>query len=143
LVQWRGITKITNEIIQETETKTKNDLPWTAVHIWGLASLQTLGIDPVYILKDQQEAIYYIPLDQDYDRGTIASRYNGNVKEIVAQTEIQSNQLWWDKVTFINLPQYAGQLVLMVVETNNQQWLLQIDYASYHANKQYMKQRFN
>lgn len=143
IVQGRWITKISNEVLQENETTNQTSLPWTVVHIGGLASLQTLGIDPVYILKDQQEAIYYIPLGQKYDRGSIASRYNGNIKEIVAQTEIQANELRWDKITFINLPQYAGQLVLMVVDTWNQQWLLQIDYTSYHKNKQHMKQRFN
>jgi hypothetical protein len=48
---------------------------------------------PELVNKEQQKEIYYIKLNQPYDWNTIASRYNGNIKEIVTQSELQANEL--------------------------------------------------
>jgi hypothetical protein len=50
--------------------------------------------------------------------------------------------LRWNKIVFINLPQFAGQLVLMHLQTNTEQRLIQINYDIYHQSKALMKSRF-
>ncbi len=146
VVPGRWITKISNQTLlaEQAQPTGKNQvgLAGTNVYLWDLASLKTLGVSPQYILDDIQKNIYYALVDANINWSTLATRYNGSIKEIVTQAEIQANQLRWNKITYINLPQYASQLVLMVVEIGSEEWFIQVDYSIYHTSKQHMKQRF-
>lgn len=138
------ITTIDNTPTNNTEPSksTIKVLPSTSIYIWWLASLQKLGLIYDYILKDDK-GIYYVRLAQNQDLAALARSYNGNTVEIVSDADLQKNQLFGDMVTFINIPQYANNIVLMVVDIKEEKRLIQIDYTMYHENKQYIKERFN
>lgn len=127
---------------QNIEKPTIKILPETSIYIGGLASLQKLWLIYEYILKDDKW-IYYTRLSNKQDLATLARSYNGNIVEIVSDADLQKNQLFGDMITFINIPQYANNIVLMVVDIQDERRLIQIDYLKYHENKEYIRQRFN
>lgn len=157
IVPSKSITRINNtnlRLEENTNNTETNDntassnkkmviLPQTSIYIWGLASLQKLSINYEYILKDDQN-IYYVYLGkQEQDFWAIARAYNGNIVEIVTDVELQKHQLFGNAITFINIPQYKNNLVLMIVYINNDIRLVQVDFEKYHNAKWYIKERFN
>ena len=66
----------------------------------------------------------------------------GNVYEMVTEAEILQNQLFGDKVSYINLSMFKDVWVLMVVEIDGEVWLLQIPANQYHQSKDYIKSLF-
>jgi hypothetical protein len=52
------------------------------------------------------------------------------------------NQLFGDKVSFINLPEYKNKMVVMLLTVNGQYWLIQMSYEKYHHAKSYLKNLF-
>jgi len=118
-------------------------LPWTQKHIGQIASLQKLGIEYQYILKDDKD-IYYVSLGEtDQNRWQIARSFEGNIFEIITQAEINKNNLFGESVTYINIPQYQNDIVLMVIYHEGEQRLIQVDYDIYHESKEHMKKHFN
>lgn len=66
----------------------------------------------------------------------------GNIYEMVTESEILHNQLFGDKVSYINLSSFKDIRVLMVIEIDNDVWLLQIPADQYHYSKDYLKSLF-
>ena len=66
----------------------------------------------------------------------------GNVYVMATESEILQNQLFGDKVSFINLQAYKDKLVLMVIEIEGNTWLLQVPANKYHSSKGYLKSLF-
>ncbi len=103
--------------------------------------IEKLGIKYQYALKDSKN-IYYIYLwDYNYDFDTLARLWSGNVYKMTEQAIIKNN-LFWEELSFINLPDYQNQTVIILVHTNQERRLIQIDYAIYHQSKQYLKNLF-
>jgi len=61
---------------------------------------------------------------------------------MVTEAEILQNQLFGDKVSYINLSMFKDVWVLMVVEIDSEVWLLQIPANQYHQSKDYIKSLF-
>jgi hypothetical protein len=61
---------------------------------------------------------------------------------MVTESEILKNQLFGDKVSYINLSMFRDVRVLMVVEIDGETWLLQIPADKYHYSKDYLKSLF-
>ena len=61
---------------------------------------------------------------------------------MVTESEILKNQLFGDKVSYINLSMFKDVRVLMVVEIDGETWLLQIPADKYHYSKDYLKSLF-
>ena len=66
----------------------------------------------------------------------------GNVYEMVTEAEILQNQLFGDRVSYINLSMFKDVWVIMVVKIDDNVWLLQIPADKYHYSKDYLKSLF-
>ena len=117
-------------------------LSWTSLRYGRVESVEKLWISYQYALKDEKD-IYYVFLDpQRYGFDEIVRSLGGTTYTITTEKEIIENKLFWDKVTFINLPEYNKNKVIMLVEIDNLLRLLQVNYSIYHNSKWYIKQLF-
>jgi hypothetical protein len=66
----------------------------------------------------------------------------GNVFTLATESEILENQLFGDKVSFINMQVFKDKLVLLVIEIEGKTWLLQVPADKYHTSKSYLKSLF-
>lgn len=118
-------------------------LSGTTVYFGEIEAVDKLGISYNYALKDDKN-IFYIYLDAKNlpDFASISRGLGGSIYVMNTEQDILQNKLFGDKITFINLPEYKNKTTLMVVEVNNQAWLLQVDYTVYHQSKSYLKDLF-
>jgi hypothetical protein len=61
---------------------------------------------------------------------------------MVTESEIIQNQLFGDRVSYINLSMFKDVRVLMVIEIDDDVRLLQIPADKYHHSKDYLKSLF-
>lgn len=117
-------------------------LPWTHSYYWSLDFVDLLWISYKYALKDDKW-IYYLNMDgYTYDFSDIARKLWWNLYIMNTESEILANKLFGDKITYINIPEYANRRVLMLVYVNSQTWLLALDLNVYHQSKSYLQSLF-
>ena len=117
-------------------------LSWTHSFYWSLDFVDLLWISYKYVLKDDKW-IYFLNMDwYTYDFSDIARKLWWNLYIMNTESEILANKLFGDKVTFINIPEYANKKVLMLLNVNNQARLLAMDYDLYHQSKPYLQSLF-
>lgn len=117
-------------------------LSWTSLWYGRVEAVEKLWISYQYALKDQKD-IYYVFLDpQRYKFDEIVKALWWSIYTITTEKEMVENKLFWDKVTFINLPEYKEKKVVMLIEYEKKLWLIQVDYATYYKSKWYIKQLF-
>lgn len=119
-----------------------NYLSWTQLYYWILESVEKLWISYKYILKDSKNIYYVFLWDNKYDLVDITRKLWWNIYAMNTEQEILKNQLFGEKIAFINIPEYKNKLVLMLVNIDNQNWLLQLNYDIYHKSKSYLKSLF-
>lgn len=127
-------------------TMKKNDaikmLSGTSIYYWPIAIIEQLGIKYQYALTDSS-GIWYIYLGTpSYDFASIARALKGNIYTMATEQEIITNKLFWNKVVFINIPEYKDKQVIMLIYMNDGIWLIQSDYALYHKSKARIKSLF-
>ena len=117
-------------------------LRWTHTYYGDLDFVNLLWISYKYALKDDKW-IYYLNMDgYTYDFSDIARKLWWNLYIMNTESEILSNKMFGNKVTYINIPDYANKKVLMLIDVNNQSRLLAVDYPIYHASKSYLQSLF-
>ncbi len=117
-------------------------LSWTKTYYWSLDFVDLLWISYKYALKDEKW-IYYLNMDgYTYDFSDIARKLWWNLYIMNTESEILANKMFGDKVTYINIPDYANKRVLMLLDVNNQSRLLAVDYSIYHQVKSYLQSLF-
>ena len=116
-------------------------LSGTDLYFWAVDSIELLGLEPEYVLKDYK-GFYYSKFAQEPALKSTVQQLWGNIYEITSDAELVKNELFGDKVIFINLPEYKNKLVIMWVAVNGQYWLIQMSYDKYHHAKQYLKSLF-
>ena len=117
-------------------------LRWTHTYYWDLDFVNLLWISYKYALKDDKW-IYYLNMDwYTYDFSDIARKLWWNLYIMNTESEILANKMFGNKVTYINIPDYANKKVLMLIDVNNQSRLLAVDYSIYHASKSYLQSLF-
>lgn len=117
-------------------------LSGTSLWYGRVESIEKLWISYQYALKDQKD-IYYVFLDpQRYKFDEIIRSLGGTTYTISTEKEIMENKLFWDKITFINLPEYKENKVVLLIEIDKLLRLLQMDYTTYHNSKWYIKKLF-
>ena len=100
-----------------------------------------LGQKPKYTLQDSKWNYFvYYWAHLDFIK-TIQTLW-WNVYEMVTESEIIQNQLFGDRVTYINLSMFKDVRVLMVIEIDGEVRLLQIPADKYHYSKDYLKSLF-
>ena len=117
-------------------------LSWTTQFFGMLDIVDILGISPEYTLQDSKGNFfaYYGTKGLDFVR-TVQQLW-GNVYTMVTENEILKNELFGDKVSFINLLVFKDKFVLIVLELGGKTWLLQIPADKYHHEKSYLKSLF-
>jgi hypothetical protein len=121
-----------------TDTKDVIILPGTSLYTDSLVIADEVGIEYRYALRDEK-GIYYLrlgPRTQNFE--ALLQAQGGNTYSLDTEAKIASNQLFGDRITFLNLPQYLNQKVFIVVEIGDDQRLVQIDYDLYHSSKAYL-----
>lgn len=145
-----NITKKTDSLFSDWFTTTWETtwinkiivLSGTSLWYGRVESIEKLWISYQYALKDQKD-IYYVFLDpQKYKFDEIVKSLGGTTYTIATEKELIENKLFWEKVIFINLPEYKEKKVIMLVEINKLLWLIQVDYTTYYKSKWYIKQLF-
>ncbi len=133
------------EINESTGQKTSNKiivLSGTSLRYWRVEVAEKLWISYQYALKDAKN-IYYVFLDpKKYKLDEIVKSLWWSTYTMTTEKEILENKLFWDKIMFINIPEYKNKKVIILAEVNKDSWLIQIDYEIYHNSKLYIKQLF-
>ncbi len=141
------------QVLEELETNKTDTLPintgsnivilsGTNVFYWSIEIIDKLWIKYQYALIDTK-GIYYINLGTPmYDFGTVARWLWWNIYELKTEAEIAQNKLFWEKITFINLPEYKEKKVTMIIKNKEQTRLIWVDYAIYHKTKWHIKSLF-
>ena len=131
--------------VEEIDEDLKEDsvlLSGTKTYYWELDFVETLGISYEYALKDDKNIYYLNMWDYDYDFSDIVRKLKWSLYVMNTEQELIANSMFGDKVTYINIPDYKEDKVLVLLEIDSQSWLLAIDYAIYHQVKPYLKTLF-
>ena len=116
-------------------------LSWTKTYYWTLDFVEKLWISYKYALVDWS-GIYYVNMwNYKYDFSDIARKLWWNLYIMNTEQELIQNEMFGDKVTYINVPEYKNTKVLILLDINDQSWLLAIDYSIYHQVKSYSPHR--
>ena len=142
--QW-SLTIIDLSSPNSSDTTTLSEmvvLRWTHTYYGDLDFVNLLWISYKYALKDDKW-IYYLNMDgYTYDFSDIARKLWWNLYIMNTESEILANKMFGNKVTYINIPDYANKKVLMLIDVNNQSRLLAVDYSIYHQSKSYLQSLF-
>lgn len=116
-------------------------LSWTDMYFGVVESIELLGLEPEYLLKDNKE-FYYAKFKKEPDLKETVEALQGNIYTIPSEADMIRNNLFGDKISFINLPEYKDKLVVMMLTVNNQNRIIQMAYNKYHQSKNYLKTLF-
>jgi len=116
-------------------------LPGTTEYFGTLDIVSILGQKPEFTLQDSQWN-YFAYYGNHLNFVQTVQTLGGNVYEMVTESEILQNQLFGDRVSYINLSMFKDIRVLMVIEIDGDVWLLQIPADKYHQSKDYLKSLF-
>lgn len=116
-------------------------LTGTDLYFGAVESIEILGLEPEYLLKDKK-GFYYAKLPKEPELKTTVQDLWGNIYTISTEAELIKNKLFGDKISFINLPEYKNKLVIMILKHADQYRLIQMDYDRYHHAKSYLKTLF-
>lgn len=111
------------------------------MYFGAVESVELLGLEPEYLLKDAK-GFYYAKLEKEPNLKKTVQDLNGSVYTITSEAELLKNQLFGDKISFVNLPEYKNKLVIMLVASDDEYWLVQMEYGKYHQSKNYLKTLF-
>ena len=128
----------TSENIVSADIKT---LPGTTEYFGTLDIVSILWEKPEYTLQDSKWN-YFAYYGNHLDFIDTVEILGGNVYEMVTESEILQNQLFGDRVSYINLSMFKDIRVIMVIRIDGDVWLLQIPSDKYHYSKDYLKSLF-
>ena len=117
-------------------------LSWTKTYYWELDFVEKLWISYNYALRDDKNIYYLNMWNYDYDFSDIVRKLWWSLYIMNTEQEIVENGLFGDKITYINIPEYKNKKVLMLLEIDDSQWLIAINYSIYHQVKPYLKTLF-
>ena len=133
VVRWQNSVNITS-----TNEKM---LPGTTEYFGTLDIVNILGQKSELTLQDSKWN-YFVYYGNHLDFAQTVKTLGGNIYEMVTESEILQNQLFGDRVSYINLSSFKDIWVLMVIEIDGDVWLLQIPADKYHQSKDYLKSLF-
>ena len=116
-------------------------LPGTTEYFGVLDIVSILGQKPEFTLQDSKWN-YFVYYGDHLNFAQTVRALGGNVYEMVTESEILQNQLFGDRVSYINLSMFKDVRVMMVIEIDGDVWLLQIPSTKYHYSKDYLKSLF-
>ena len=108
-------------------------LPGTTEYFGVLDIVSILGQKPEFTLQDSKWN-YFVYYGNHLDFVQTVRALGGNIYEMVTESEILQNQLFGDRVSYINLSMFKDVWVMMVIEIDGEVWLLQIPTTKYHQS---------
>lgn len=132
--------KNSSNSVSLTPTNTKI-LPGTTEYFGTLDIVNILWDNPEFTLQDAKWN-YFAYYGNHLDFINTIETLGGNVYEMVTENEIIQNQLFGDRVSYINLSMFKDVRVIMVIKIDGDVWLLQIPADKYHYSKDYLKSLF-
>ena len=133
-------TTETNNLVSLSSLDTQV-LPGTTEYFGTLDIVSILGQKPKFTLQDSRWN-YFAYYGSHLDFAKTIQTLWWNIYEMVTESEIIQNQLFGDRVSYINLSMFKDVWVLMVIEIDGEVWLLQIPADKYHQSKDYLKSLF-
>ena len=124
-----------------TDSTNVKMLPGTTEYFGVLDIVSILWQKPEFTLQDSKGNYFVYYWDHLNFVWTVVA-LGGNVYEMVTETEILQNQLFGDRVSYINLSVFKDVRVMMVIEIDGEVWLLQVPANKYHYSKDYLKSLF-
>lgn len=116
-------------------------LPGTTEYFGTLDVVSIIWEKPQITLQDSKWNFFaYYGNHLDFVQSVEA--LGGSVYEMVTESEILQNQLFGDRVSYINLSMFKDVWVIMVIRIDGDIWLLQIPADKYHNSKDYLKSLF-
>ncbi len=119
-------------------------LDGTDIYNWEFDFDDKLALEYEYALKDARW-IHYLFLWDSIDPIALwikANQLSWDLFEMNTEMEIINNQLFGEKIIFINLPEYKDQFVLMIVRVDWNYWLVYLELPTYIQSKSYLKKLF-
>ncbi len=116
-------------------------LPGTTEYFGTLDIISILWETPEYTLQDSKGNYFAYYWDHLEFKDTIETLW-WNVYEMVTEAEILQNQLFGEKVSYINMSVFKDIWVIMVIKIDGEIRLLQIPADKYHYSKDYLKSLF-
>lgn len=147
---WSDASKVVPEQTQTASTESDllfqgqapRILSGTDMYFGVVESIDMLGLTPEYLLRDARGIYYAYFAKAPTELKTTIQQLGGNIYSMKSESEIVKHQLFGDKLSYLNLPEYKEKLVIILLEINGEHWLLQIPYAKYHQSKSYLKSLF-
>lgn len=121
--------------------RNNNTLPGTTEYFGTLDIVSVIGEKPKFTLQDSKWNFFVYYWDH-LDFIQSIEDLGGSVYEMATESEILSNQLFGDRVSYINLSMFKDVRVIMVIKIDGDVWLLQIPADKYHYSKDYLKSLF-
>lgn len=139
-----GIEQIPSEDTFFASTGSCILLSGTTEYLGTLDIFDVLGMKALCISRDDNKIYFARFWDSIADIVKKVEQLGGDVHTLSTEKEILDNQLFWDRVSFINLQAYKHKYVLMILEVNGENWLLQfpVENDVYHQKKTYLKSLF-
>jgi len=133
----------TNKSITPQNTNSDNikTLSGTTEYFGTLDIIGILWENPKYTLQDSKWN-YFAYYGDHLDFIDTVETLGGNVYEMITESEILQNQLFGDRVSYINLSMFKDIRVIMVIRIDGDVRLLQIPSDKYHYSKEYLKSLF-
>ncbi len=141
LVSVETIEEDTQDATTEIPNNTMKVLSGTTLYFWPIEWIDKLGISYAYALRDDRN-IYFVRLENEPNLSAIARSLWWTLYTMNTETEIMRNELFGNRITFINIPIYRDNKVLMYVEVWQEKRLLQIPFNIYHQSKSYLQNLF-
>ncbi len=123
--------------------KTLDNKTWICIlsgtrrYNWPIEIVNKLWLKYYYSLVDDKD-IYFVKL-KDNNINESVRKIWWSIYELNTEEDIIKNNLFWNKITYINIPKYKNKIVIMIIDINNENWLIKISYKIYYSSKQYLK----
>lgn len=136
-------TRNSNEISNSVSLNSSNSktLPGTTEYFGTLDIVSILWEKPEFTLQDSKWN-YFAYYGDHLNFIQTVQTLGGNVYEMVTESEILQNQLFGDRVSYINLSMFKDVRVIMIVEIDEDVRLIQVPADKYHYSKDYLKSIF-
>lgn len=119
-------------------------LSWTDLYYGSLDIIKTLGLRYEYILKDNTYDIFYayIGSGKTYNVTDLVKWIGWKTVDIYAKNDIINNLYFWDRVTFVELPQSSPTNTSFFVRMGDQLWFVQDISGDYKKHKRHIRTVF-
>lgn len=136
-----GEDSFLTEILQTT---TGNFLSGTNLYYGSLDVLKKIGVRYEYILKDTTYDIYYAYIGKNvsYSISSLTQAIWWKTIEIYAKNDIINNLYFWERVTFVELPDQLPTRITLFVRVGNKLWMIQDDTGEYKKHKRHIRRLF-